>query len=554
MLLEILTILAKISLVRDYFVLDEHEDSYRISSHQGEVGIQTFVSKKEVAPWNTREGLRFIGNTLSQDRRAAVAAWESEERIRQYAKTWDERRYGASFREPAQTRVATDDIIPYPLLETKEIKSPDGATRRIHHVLIPTIVTGTLEIDLAPEEVQAVTGAVTFCVVFDATRSMDKYAKAFAETIDEMLTESGIDAGLAAAGLVLFRDIKDAERFEIVQPMPLGDAMEWLRGRVSHMEGGDDPAEPVLDAMMLAKDSFLWNGGTAIRGARRIAIVVANKDAKPETVDLTGEGIVERGLSAEEVGRRLVKDGIRVYTLQAGFEDRGNLLRTLSTLAVVTGGESYPADRSVRISTSFSRSLKSLIRERFTDADIQREKLKPQIFRREGGGTVIALQALDEDMMKRLKSAANKYHISSGGLVITKAWVFEHRDLYRQEILIEKGLLEWLVRFFGVLTDSTLDAAALRESVRNLLEAFTGENLSQSEELQELLEKKLGIHFTTNLLDFELERLVKLSPEERSELQESIRKAAASLAVFLDENTLRFNKEPRIWMPVELLP
>ena len=261
-------VLSKMEALKPYFVLQDIGSSYRISSSQEDSGIQGFVSKTEVHEWNTREGLHFIATTFQQNRRSLVAAWETEERIRRYAETEDEATYGPTFNEAAQTRVGPNAIIPYPLLNTKEITARGGATKRIHQVLVPAIVARTLETNLTPEEVQAVVGAVTFCVVFDATASMGKYARNFASTIDKMLSESGIDEGLAAAGFVLFRDIKDAQRFEIVQPMPLDEAMDWLRGRVRYMDGGDDPAEPVLDAMILAQNSFPWDGGTAVRGAK----------------------------------------------------------------------------------------------------------------------------------------------------------------------------------------------------------------------------------------------------------------------------------------------
>ncbi|MCP4545749.1 MAG: TIR domain-containing protein [bacterium] len=523
-------VLSKMEPLKHYFVLEDTGDYYRISSDQEESDIWKFVSKKEVAIWNTRGGLQFVAATLLQHRQATVAAWESEDRIRLYAKTLDENAYGPTFKELPHN--STHAIIPYPLLDTKEIEGRDGETRRIHQVLIPTIVAGTLDPELPPGEVRTVAGAVTFCVVFDATASMARYAKSFAQAIDEMLAETDIDTGLAAAGFVLFRDINNVQRFEIVHPMPLDESMTWLRGRIRHMEGGNDPAEPVLDAMMLAKDRFLWNGGTAIRGARRVAIVVANKDAKLQTVDLTGEGIIERGLSAEEVGRRLQKDGISVFTFQAGFEDRGNLVRTLSTLSEETGGEFYAAERSRK---SFSEKLKRIVRQRIAEGGTRIEDLEPHMIRRTGGGTVIALHALDKAMRDRLKVAAREYHISSGGLVITGAWVFEKPGLYREEILVEKELLEWLVRFFDGMTDSTLDAALLRESVK-------------------LLEELLGIHYTSKFLGCELERLTALSPEERSQLRERIRTTTGALADFLDLNAKRFNTEPRIWMPVEFLP
>ena len=547
------TVVAKMETLKPYFVLDNSEDTYHVSARQEESAIQGYVARQEVARWNTREGLHFENDTFLQDRRASVSAWQTEERIRRYAETGDADAFGPTYREELQTRIGTRGIIPYPLLDTKEIKTL-GGTKRIHQVLIPAIVAGGAETSLTPEEVQQVAGAVTICVVFDATGSMKKYARDFADTVDKILSELSIDTSLAAAGFVLFRDLgAQYQRFEIAHPMPLSDATVWLRRRTSQMVGGDDPAEPVLDAVTLAQNSFLWNGGTAIRGARRIAIVVANTDAKPETVALSEQ--VPAGLSDDDVARLLIRNGISVFALQAGREDKGNLRKVLSTLATETGGEFYAAEvGSDEISESFSQNLETLVSRPIQEGSALAARLKSEISARSRGGTVIPLNVLDDDVMERLKDAAQDFHIASGGLVITPAWVFEQPDLYREKILIDKELLEWLVRFFNTLTDSSFDTVSLLESMANLLEAMIGEDLSEAAELQELLEKRLGIHFTTNLLSFPLEHLATLGPRERVLLQERIRNATIALADFLDMNVHRYNKEPRLWMPVSYLP
>ena len=319
------------------------------------------------------------------------------------------------------------------------------------------------------------------------------------------------------------------------------------------MIGGDDPAEPVLDAMILAQNRFLWDGGAAIPGAKRIAIVVANKDARPRTVALTSD--VQEGLSAKEVGQRLLRSRISVFALQAGNEDQGHLIRVLSTLATETGGEFYRSRvLSDEIRTDFSRNLARLLRSPIDEGRRVGERLRPRVIERPGGGTVIPVNVIDEDVSTRLEATAREYHVSSVGLVIAKAWLFEEPALYREEILIEKELLEWLLRFFNVMTDSALSAELLRDSMASLLEALTGESLRERVNLKELLEKRLGIHFTTNLLSFDIEHLVTLDRVKRSLLQKRIRDATAALEDFYEENNLRFDREPRIWMPVQYLP
>ncbi len=545
-------VLSTMEPLKPYFVLEDTGDSYRVSSSQEEGGIEGFVSKQEVAIWNTREGLRFVPSTFEQDQRSAVAAWDSEEQIRRYVETGDVHAYGPTFVEELQTRIGAHGIVPYPLLDTKVITDPYGKYRRIHQVLIPAIVA--VETALTPQDVQDVAGAVTFCVVFDATRSMKKYAKEFAKTIDEMLSQADIDTERAAAGFVLFRTLKDEQFFELREPMPLEKASRWLRGATRNrkvMIGGGGEPVPVLDAMMLAQNRFLWNGGTGIPGARRIAIVVANKDARTSTVGLTSD--IPKGLTAEDVGRRLLEARINVIALQAGDEDQGNLIAVLFILAMETGGKFYRAMvHSDEISRNFSMNLKKILRK--TTYEEESAALRPRIAPGAGGGTVIALGVLDEDVKVRLKDMAREYHVSNVGLVTTRAWIFEEPSLYREEILIERELLEWLVRFFSMMTDSNLDATTLRKSMAGLLEALTGEHLREGIELQELLEKRLGIHFTTTLLSFDLDHLPTLDPVKRSLLQQRIREATAALAEFYERNVTRFNTEPRIWMPVSFLP
>lgn len=541
--------------LKSYFVIEDNTSAYRIASEQSDGGLKGYVGKNKVTAWNTREGLHFIDSTFSQDRRRSVTAWETQSDIMNFLRTGDGKTYAPSFREQFQTRVGKRGIIPYPLLDTVEVDGPNG-TRRIHQVLVPAIIQGTAEVDLDRTEVERVAGAVTFCVVFDATASMDKYARTFAKTIEDMLTGLQVDARLAAAGFVLFRDLKDGEPFEVVHPMPLTEATDWLLNRAKGMVGGDKPAEPVLDAVNLAQTSFLWNGGTAIRGADRIAIVVANDDAHPQTVGLKED--IPVGLDAKTIASNLLRRSavpIKVFALQAGNKDGGNLINVLSTLARDTGGEFYPAaDNSTKISSSFARRVNTLLQEQIAQGQATIAKLQSGIASSQDGGTVIALSILDDALKARLQTVASQLNITEGGFVVQEAWVIEDPTLYREKVLIEKELLENLLRFFNGLNDSALSTAALQATTASLLEALTGERLDPGAEIQELLEKRLGIHFTTNLLSFPLEQLALFGPEDLGLLQDGIHSSTIALADFLDMNSQRFDKEPRIWMPVSYLP
>ena len=104
------------------------------------------------------------------------------------------------------------------------------------------------------------------------------------------------------------------------------------------------------------------------------------------------------------------------------------------------------------------------------------------------------------------------------------------------------------------MTDTSLGIALLQEGITSQLEALTGEDLRSGIELQELLEKRLGIHFTTTLLSFELDQLATFDPARRALLQQRILSATADLADFYEMNYRLFEKQRRVWMPVRYLP
>ncbi len=544
--------------LRHYFVIGKQSGYYRISPRptSGKGEVPWFVAENSVTRWDTREGLRFVAGTLKKDLRDLVGAWESKERLKRFADSGDEVAHGSTFGEDNQTRVGSRKVMPYPLLGTEVIRTAAGETRRIHEVLIPAFVP-SIETDLEPDAISTVVGAVTFCIVFDATRSMRRYARDFADTVNRMLKELHVDAELAAAGFILYRDLGNApgKRTEIAAPMPLPEATQWLRQRASSMMFGDDPEEPVLDAVTLARIRFNWNGGSATRNAKRIVILVANEGAKLKTVALNR--YVPPGLDKEDVARRLMQPPIpiSVYSLQAGPEDHGNLVDVLRTLSEETGGEFYPATRSSEsISDDFSRRLARLLTEREGDRAATLDKVKSGMRRRKGGGTVIELDILDEDVKRRLQASAAEFNIVDGGLRITKAWVFEEPALYREVVLVEKDLLSKLVRHFTDMADSAFDSASLRESTAQLLTALTGDPAAENAEVQQLVEQRLGIHFKTSFLSHELDQLINFSEPKRLELEAKIRDSTAALADFIERNNERFDQEHRIWMPVSLLP
>ncbi len=503
-------VLAEMELLKPYFVLADKGDSYEISSHQGVGGIQGFVLKREVATWNTREGLRLV-----DDQRATVATWQSEEIIRQYAGTGNDEANGPTFGETTVVIPRNQGIVPFPLLDTKDIDARGGKTRRIHQILIPEKVDGGT---LPPAELIKVSNAVTFCVVFEPTKTMARYAKVATDTIYKALNELDIDTRLATAGFVLVQDATDTNRrFEIVHPMPLSEAAVWLRERPQSVLADGEQTAPILDSMIVAQNDFPWDVG-----ARRIAIVVAGGAAKLETD--ASDNRVPAGLTAYDVGERLIRDRISVQAFSVRDDSAKSLVEVLSILVARTGGDYYLdlAD-SIDGNGEFSKKVKTILNTSIERVDTTIQRLRPS-------------------------------SQEAGEFVIMKAWVFEEPGKYRKEILVEGEILEWLVDFFNIVTDSGLEATSLRESTENLLETLAGRRISGTVEVKKLLEDRLGIHFATNLLGFNLDLLEMLNSKRRTLLQRRIRDETTGLSAFCDNNTACFGKERYIWIPMSYLP
>ena len=170
------------------------------------------------------------------------------------------------------------------------------------------------------------------------------------------------------------------------------------------------------------------------------------------------------------------------------------------------------------------------------------------------GFSVLPLKTLDNELISRLQEAAREFDITEGGLVVREGWMFEQGDLYQERVLMEKGTLEQLITFFSLLADSSISCDDLRNGVRENLKAMLGEEIDDRAEVQELIEKKLGVHFRTTLMSFSLEYLCALSPRERLQLQGRIGEAGGKLSNFLEVATAEFNKTPRVWMKLSYLP
>lgn len=548
----------KMGVLKPYFVLAEEGEYFKITDQQETGGHAGFVKRNLVIEWNTREGLHFQPSALSLGDRPEVQVWKDRATIEQYARTGNKATYGPSYiEEKVTTRALPPNLLPYPVLSSVKVKTVAGTDKRLFRVLIPAYTeAATAEVHLTPQEIKKVLSRVTFCVVFDATGSMEDYAESMAATIEELLNSvsgAGIDKKALSVGFVFFRDLEDEQRLSVVNPAPLEAAVSRLREEARHMTGGGDEAEPVLDAANVAAAEFNWTGSASQEGGKRVAIIVLNDDAKKTTVGLSPK--VPKGLEATEIASLLNKKYIRVYALQAGPADRGNLAATLRHLANATGGEYYPYNEdAMKVSRAFSSHIKKLIEGTAVGEEKRAEDLIKASIPGDRTYTVLPLKALDSELISRLRAAAKDFSIKEGGLIIREGWMFEHDDLYQEQVLVEKETIEHLVNFFRLLSDTSANCDDLKRSVTENLKTMLGESIDPDAEIQELIEKKLGIHFRTSLLSFSLEYLCGLVPKERLDLQKRIGEAGGKLSNFLEVATPEFNRQHQTWMKLSLLP
>ncbi len=541
----------KLDILKPYFVLSDEGDYYKITDRQADSGRIGYIHKEQVIQWNTREGLYFAPNMLVREDRPIIQVWGEFATIKKYAQTGDKKTNPPAYEEDdLRSRIlSSKSLRPYPVLREERVDI-SGMERKIYNVMVPaSIPEATVKIKASAEQVKKAIGSVVFCIAFDATGSMEPYAVDMARTIEDILKTVGTEQENSSAGFIFYRDISDAKPYWIEEPMPLNLAAEVLE-RVDIGGGGDAP-EPVLDAVYLAVNEFEWGSGTAQTGAKKILIVVLNTDAKPRTIGLSPS--VAKDLDVGDIANVVLNKDIAVFSLQAG-SDEGDLIKgTLGTLANNTGGEFYGVD-AADVKGHFVSSVKNLIEGTVEKATKESIEIDRETIEGSDGYSVIPLRVLDEAKLARLKEIASSVDVSRGSLSIEEGWMFESENIYQKQILIDKVTLEGLARFFNLVGNVTADVDTLTKSAKENLEAMLGEKIPDDAEIQELIEKKLGIHFNRNLLAFNFEDFAGLVPVERVSLQKRIQSAGDKLTSFVEASTVEFNKEPLLWMRISYLP
>ena len=545
----------EMELLQPYYVIRESGDFYRITdlvansleeALEGNVG---WVSKKQVHLWLTREALHFAAFKLRN--RVAVEAWDSEKTAKKFLDTGKYKEYPPVFAEDIESTLErTAESRPYPVLGSQEVDFANAtAKKRLFEVLIPTSLSsvgGTINFvgEEDQEKAEKALTNVTFLIVFDATGSMEPYAIETAKKINAAVNSS-INSELASnarMGLIFYRDKSNEDKsIEIHNPMPLKEAADKLES--VEIIANTDEAEPVLDALYIATEHYRWDAGESVQGARKVLIAVLNSDAKPLT---TGDidNRVPKGISPEDIARRIVEEDIVTITVQAGDEAGDLLKEIMQKVADITEGSFVPWENLDSLGSRIVKGLEEQI-------DIVSEEAEDLV-----NLPSIPLQALDAGKIEQLRRSGANFNIvpEEGGILVQEAWIPENNDLLQPQIKIDKDTLSDLIDLLNILARTSIDCGELLELASQSLATIIGEKFDRGEEVQSLIQKRLGIHFTSGLLDFKLEYLCGLTPNERLAIQGRIHDGADRLANFQEAHISDFDKTPLVWMPVAILP
>jgi hypothetical protein len=560
-----------LDLLAPYFVICEEDQFYKVTDlpadtvKQAETGKVGYVLKSQVHPWPTREALNFSVVAFTGER-PEIVAWDDEAVLKKFMESGNQKLGPPAFREDLQSTLKRERATrPYPVLSSKTELLRKTVEKRVFNVLLPAALPPEAKVAFAPESVKkgntealekAMTTA-TFAIAFDATGSMEQFAREVAKDIKtafESLPQEIVKG--SRIGFVFYRDEDDAEKHVIMKPLPVADATKALFDAATkeNMTGGGDPAEPVLDAVYIAHHLFPWTEG--VQG-RRIIVAVLNDDAKPLTTGKIHDG-VPPGLDPAKLASDLRADGIPVISVQAGPNAGPNLISVLSTLGDGSGGtfvewgKGGDDERRKRVSAAVAAQLTGTARKNYKEGT---ETLSKVEFEYRGHAT-IPLAVLDGEKLDRLRKAGINFNIDpgAGGVLIREGFILENNDLLEPQIQIEKKTLDSLVTLFSALGVAGVDVNAMKESASRALAAIAGEGYDPKESIELTIKKRLGIQFRTKLLDFNLEYLAGMNQAERLSMTKRIQSAGKVLSQFLEANLEALDKSPAVWMPVAQLP
>jgi hypothetical protein len=579
-----------LDLLAPYFVICDDDQFYKITDlsaetvEQAEKGKVGYVLKEQVHPWPTREALNFSAVAFTGDR-PEIMAWDDHDVLLKFLDSGNVKLGPPAYREDLQSTLKRERATrPYPVLSSKVEKLRGTVDKRVFDVLLPAALPPDAKVvvdmgaakkpgDKAPsneskevvaKKLDAAMTSATFAIAFDATGSMAPFAAQVAQDMKTAFESLPPEIQKACKiGFVFFRDETDDEKYVIIKPQPVADAVNALANaaKPEYMKGGGDPPEPVLDAVYIAHHLFPWagEGGASDQGGggRRIMIAVLSDDAKPTTLGKIHNG-VPPGIEPAKIASDLAADSIPVISVQAGPNAGPYLVPVLSAIGEGSGGtfiewgKGGDDDRRKRVTAALAAQLTSRAEKTYAEGKKDLTKLE---FDYRGYAT-IPLAVLDGEKLNRLRAAGIKFNIDAGkgGVLIREGFVLENNDLLEPQIQIDKKTLERLINLFAALGVTGVDVNAMKESASQALAAIAGEDYDPKENIAVTIKKRLGIQFRTKLLEFNLEFLAGLNRDERLALTRRIQDASKTLSQFFDSHLEDLDKSPAVWMPVSQLP
>ncbi len=551
----------QLELLQPYFVICETETHLRLSDlealsvSEAETGLTGFVRKDQVFDWPTREALAFSDLAFLGDR-PEIVAWDNKTAVQGYMTSGDATAHPPSFRENIEeTLRRTQDARPYPVLSSDEALLLGRTPRRVFEVLLPAALSPTDAVVFEETDLERATRALTsatIVIAFDATGSMESFARSVAESLKASFAKLPDDIlEVLNLGFVFYRDVDDAVPLETTPPLPVSQAVEILIAASENMYGGGDDAEPVLDATYFAAHLYDWPEDAG----RKIVVAILNDDAKASTIgNVDPTDNVPTGLDTIGVARSLFDEGIPIITVQAG-PSRGQYLdQVLGTLARETEGVFIRWEdglNEAEIADALSRQLQTR-----AIADIAEGRAIAEQILTEGDTAIVPLQVVDGEKLQRLREAGVKFNIDLGddGILVQPGYMMDTGDLLVPQIRIDKKTLLELINLMSVLAVTGVDSESMRRSVQQSLAAISGEDVSPNETIAQTLQRQLGIQFRSGLLEFNLEFLDALTPSERASFGRRLQEAAQGLDMFLNANLEELDSNPWVWMPVSALP
>ncbi|WP_240535245.1 VWA domain-containing protein [Bradyrhizobium sp. YR681] len=567
-----------LDLLAPYFVICEEDQFYKVTDlpaetvEQAEKGKVGYVLKDQVHPWPTREALNFSAVAFTGDR-PEIVAWDDHDMLQKFLESGNINLGKPAYKEDLQSTLKRERATrPYPVLSSKTEKLRGTVDKRVFDVLLPAALPPETKVvidtskdnkDATLKKLNEAMTSATFAIAFDATGSMAPFAGKVAQDIKTAFESLPAEVQKASRiGFVFFRDEGDDEKYVIIKPQTVQDAVAALASaaKPEYMKGGGDPPEPVLDAVYIAHHLFPWAesaGADQSGGGRRILIAVLSDDAKPTTLGKIHNG-VPPGIEPGKIASDLLTDSIPVISVQAGPTTGPNLVSVLTTIGEGSGGQFIEwgkgddEERRRRVTGALAAQLTSRAEKTYAEGKKDLSKLE---FDYRGYAT-IPLAVLDGEKLNRLRAAGIKFNVDpgKGGVLIREGFVLENPDLLEPQIQVEKRTLERLINLFAALGVTGVDVNAMKESAAQALAAIAGEDYDPKENIAVTIKKRLGIQFRTKLLEFNLEYLAGLTRDERLALTRRIQDASKTMTQFFDAHLEELDKSPAVWMPVSQLP